>query len=63
MKYAFYPGCVSQGGAPELYPAVIKVADKLGFELVEMEDAGCTGAGVLSREVSDPINARDLCQG
>ena len=62
MKYAFYPGCVSQGGAPELYPAVIKVADKLGFELVEMEDAGCTGAGVLSREVSDPINARTFAK-
>ena len=62
MKYAFYPGCVSQGGCPELYPAVIKVADKLGFELVEMEDVGCTGAGVLSREVSDPINARTFAK-
>ena len=62
MKYAFYPGCVSKGGCPELYPAVIKVAEKLGFELEEMEDAGCTGAGVLSREVSDPINARTFAK-
>ncbi len=62
MKYAFYPGCVSKGGCPELYPAVLKVADKLGLELVEMEDAGCTGAGILSREVSDPINARTFAK-
>ena len=33
MKYAFYPGCVSRGGCPELYEAVMKVAEKLGFEL------------------------------
>jgi len=62
MKYAFFPGCVSRGGAPELYPAVVKVADKLGFELEEMRDVGCTGAGVLSREVSDPINARTFAK-
>ena len=59
-KYAFYPGCVSKGGCPELYEAVMKVAEKLGFELHHdvLESAGCTGAGVLSKEVSDPINAR-----
>ncbi|MEE8159750.1 MAG: CoB--CoM heterodisulfide reductase iron-sulfur subunit B family protein [Dehalococcoidia bacterium] len=62
MKYAFFPGCVSRGGCPELYPSVVKVADKLDLELVEMEDVGCTGAGVLSREVSDPINARTFAK-
>ena len=62
MRYAFYPGCVAKGGCPELYPAALKVADRLGIELVEMEDVGCTGAGVLSREVSDPINARTLAK-
>ena len=62
MKYAFYPGCVARGGCPELYPASIKVAEKLGIELVEMKDVGCTGSGVLSREVSDPINARTLAK-
>jgi len=62
MKYAFYPGCVSKGGCPELYPSVLRVAEKLDLELVEMEDAGCTGAGVLSREVSDPINARTFAK-
>ena len=61
-KFAFYPGCVAKGGCPELYPAALKVANKLGFDLVEMEDVGCTGAGVLSQEVSDPINARTLAK-
>lgn len=62
MKYAFFPGCVSQGGAPELYPAAVKVAQKLGMELNELRDVGCTGAGVLEQEVSDPINARTLAK-
>ena len=62
MKYAFYPGCVSKGGCPELYPAAVMVAKKLGIELEELKDVGCTGAGVLSREVSDPINARTFAK-
>ena len=62
MKYAFYPGCVSKGGTPELYEATVKVAEKLEFELEEMKDVGCTGAGVLSREISDPINARTFAK-
>ncbi len=33
MKFAFYPGCVSRGGCPELYPATPKVCDRLGIEL------------------------------
>lgn len=62
MKYAFYPGCVSRGGCPELYPAAVKVAEKLDLELQELADVGCTGAGVLSRDVSDPINARTFAK-
>jgi succinate dehydrogenase / fumarate reductase cytochrome b subunit len=62
MKFAFYPGCVSRGGCPELYPTAIKVAGKLGFELEEMTDVGCTGAGVLPKDVSDPINARTFAK-
>ena len=58
MRVAFYPGCVSRGGCPELYPSAVKVAARLGLELEELTDVGCNGAGVLSREVSDPINAR-----
>ncbi len=62
MAYAFYPGCVSKGGCPELYPAARKVAAKLNIELLELRDVGCSGAGVLSQEVSDPINARTLAK-
>ncbi len=62
MKYAFYPGCVSRGGCPELYPSAVKVAAKLGIELEELKDVGCTGAGVLPQYISDPINARTFAK-
>ena len=62
MAYAFFPGCVSRGGCPELYPAAKQVCEKLNIELDELTDVGCSGAGVLSQEVSDPINARTLAK-
>ena len=61
MKFAWYPGCVSQGGCPELYTATMAVASKLGLELVHLNQAACTGAGVLSErnpELADTLNAR-----
>ena len=33
MKYAFFPGCVSKGGCPELYQSVMQVYPQLGIEL------------------------------
>lgn len=63
IKYAFYPGCVARGGAPELFDATMKVADKLDFELVEITKAACTGAGVLQekdRQLGDILNVRTL---
>ncbi len=62
MKYAFYPGCVSRGGCPELYTAATKVAARLGIELDELRDVACNGAGVLPKYISDPINARTLAK-
>ena len=47
MKYAFYPGCVARGGAPELYDSALAVMERLGIEHVELTKAACTGAGVL----------------
>ena len=49
MRYAFWPGCVSRAGTPELYPAATAVADKIGMELIELEQASCTGAGGTGR--------------
>ena len=63
MKYAFYPGCVSKGGAPELYQSTMAVASRLGLELEELFEAACNGAGVLSErnpELADTLNARTL---
>jgi succinate dehydrogenase / fumarate reductase cytochrome b subunit len=61
MKYAFFPGCVSRGGCPELYPSSIQVCERLGLELEVMEGASCTGAGVLqekNQKLGDTLNAR-----
>jgi succinate dehydrogenase / fumarate reductase cytochrome b subunit len=63
MKFAFYPGCVSRGGCPELYAATVEVCDRLGIELdaKALEEASCTGAGVLQEKglhIADALNAR-----
>ena len=65
MKYAFYPGCVAQGAAPELYNSTIEVCRKLGIELdaESMQSASCTGAGVLqekNQRLGDTLNARNF---
>jgi succinate dehydrogenase / fumarate reductase cytochrome b subunit len=61
LKYAFWPGCVSKGAAPELYQSTNLVAGELGIELVELEAATCTGAGIIQEqnpEMADALNAR-----
>lgn len=61
MRVAFWPGCVSKGACPELYQSITRVAPLLGIELVELYEASCTGAGVLSEsnpELADTLNAR-----
>ena len=63
MKYAFYPGCVSRGAAPELYASTMEVAGRLGLELdyEPMKTASCTGSGVLqekNQRLGDTLNAR-----
>lgn len=63
MKYAFWPGCVARGAAPELYKSTLAVAKHLDFELVELESAACTGAGIISDGdpyLQDVLNARTL---
>ena len=63
MRYALYPGCVSQGACPELYAATLEVCRRLGIDLnlVAMHGASCTGAGVLQEKnlrLADTLNAR-----
>jgi succinate dehydrogenase / fumarate reductase cytochrome b subunit len=61
VKFAFYPGCVSRGGCPELYDAALAVANVFKIELDELKGAACTGAGVLqekNRFLGDCLNAR-----
>ena len=61
MRYAYYPGCVSQGGTPELFKAMRLVSEQLGFTLEHLKEASCTGAGVLQErdpELGDTLNAR-----
>ena len=52
MKYAFYPGCVAQGAAPELYNSTIEVCRMLGIELDAAADAKRVlhGRGRAARE-------------
>ncbi len=63
MKYAFYPGCVARGGAPELFTSAVAVMERLGIEWEELTKAACTGAGVLqekNRKMGDVLNIRTL---
>ncbi len=62
-RFAYYPGCVARGACPELSVAMEKIAGKLGLELVGLEGAACTGAGVLQERdpgLADTLNARTL---
>ncbi len=63
MKVAFWPGCVSKGACPELYVSMYKIAPTLGLELLELTEAPCTGAGVLTEqnpELAYSLNALSL---
>jgi heterodisulfide reductase subunit B len=37
LKYAYFPGCVAQGAARELYLSTAALAQALGIELVELK--------------------------
>jgi succinate dehydrogenase / fumarate reductase cytochrome b subunit len=61
MKVAYWPGCVSRGFTPELHGSMARVAPLLDIELVELDRACCTGAGVIAehnQELADTLNAR-----
>ena len=63
MRFALYPGCVSRGACPELYASTLEICRRLGIELdlITMQGASCTGAGVLQEKnlrLGDTLNAR-----
>jgi succinate dehydrogenase / fumarate reductase cytochrome b subunit len=61
MRVAYWPGCVSRGFTPELHGSMAKVAPLLDIELVPLDRACCTGAGVIAEhnpELADTLNAR-----
>jgi succinate dehydrogenase / fumarate reductase, cytochrome b subunit len=61
MKVAYWPGCVSRGFTPELHGSMARVAPLLDLELVELDRACCSGAGVIAehnQELADTLNAR-----
>src|SRR5271166_3488138 len=61
MRVAYWPGCVSRGFAPELHGSMARIAPLLDIELVELDRACCTGAGVIAehnQELADTLNAR-----
>jgi succinate dehydrogenase / fumarate reductase cytochrome b subunit len=61
LKVAYWPGCVSRGFTTELHGSMALVAERLGIELVELDRANCSGAGVIAehnQELADTLNAR-----
>ena len=61
MRVAYWPGCVSRGFAPELHGSMARIAPLLDIELIELDRACCTGAGVIAehnQELADTLNAR-----
>jgi succinate dehydrogenase / fumarate reductase, cytochrome b subunit len=47
MKFAYYPGCSARSTCAELNDASHLVAERLGLELLQLEQATCTGAREL----------------
>ncbi|MGI8920455.1 MAG: CoB--CoM heterodisulfide reductase iron-sulfur subunit B family protein [Solirubrobacteraceae bacterium] len=61
IKVAYWPGCVSRGFTPELHGSMAAIAPLLDIELVELDRAACSGAGVIqehNQELADSLNAR-----
>ena len=44
MKFAYYPGCASEGSGIEYHMSMERTAYILGFEIQELEDWNCCGA-------------------
>lgn len=63
LQYAYYPGCVAQGAARELYMSTAAITKALGIELIELKKAACCGSGTYKEDsqlLEDTVNARNL---
>jgi succinate dehydrogenase / fumarate reductase, cytochrome b subunit len=61
VRVAYWPGCVSRGFTPELHGSMARIAPLLDLELIALDRACCTGAGVIAehnQELADTLNAR-----
>jgi succinate dehydrogenase / fumarate reductase cytochrome b subunit len=64
LKYALYTGCTARESTPELLKSTMAIADKLGIELVLLDEASCCGASHLQDfddQLSLVLNARNIC--
>lgn len=64
LKYALYTGCTARESTPELLKSTMAIADKLGIELILLDEATCCGASHLQDYddfLSLVLNARNLC--
>ena len=63
MRISFYPGCSLEGMASDYAVSITAVFDRLGIELVEIEDWSCCGstaAHSLSEMMAVALPARNL---
>ncbi len=64
LKYALYTGCTARESTPELLKSTMAIANKLGIELVLLDEASCCGASHLQDfddDLSLVLNARNIC--
>jgi succinate dehydrogenase / fumarate reductase cytochrome b subunit len=64
LRYALYTGCTARESTPELLKSTLAIADKLGIELVLLDEASCCGASHLQDfddMLSLTLNARNIC--
>jgi succinate dehydrogenase / fumarate reductase cytochrome b subunit len=63
LKYALYTGCTARESTPELLMSTQAIAQKLGIELVLLDEASCCGASHLQDfddMLSLVLNARNI---
>jgi succinate dehydrogenase / fumarate reductase cytochrome b subunit len=64
LKYALFTGCTAKESTPELMMSTMAIANKLGIELVVLDEASCCGASHLQdfdEFLSLVLNARNIC--